>query len=300
MSRVSSWVWCLCFGINMKCLFWNIRGIGKGEKIMSIRKMIGRHKISFLGLVETKHRRSINPRIRRMWGHDEHEFCEVYASEAFGGSLVVIWDPTTLRVTSKHCNERWILLEGCITDVNFECCIGVVYGPNNRVERNILFAELRNIITNINKPILLLGDFNVTLHSWERTGSFRCDLGTRDFSDWICNLSLIDIPLQGLKFTWRRNESKSKLDRALCCNEWFMKFPNLKLQGLKRSCSDHNPFLLELVDTYNWGPKPFRSYDAWFLNPNFKRFLCDEWQNLPSLPLHDKLKILKGPLKAWS
>ena len=65
----------------------------------------------------------------------------------------------------------------------------------------------------INKPILLMGDFNVVLHAGERTGTFRCDLSMREFSDWIADLGLIDIPLHGVKFTWRRNESKSKLDR---------------------------------------------------------------------------------------
>ena len=286
--------------VVMKGLFWNIRGLGKGEKIMTIRKMVDRHKISFMGLVETKHKKTIKPRIKRMWGHDDYEFCKVFASETFGGGVVAIWDPRTLRITSKHCRERWILLEACFTGVNFECCIGVVYGPNNRLDRNILFTELTSALTNINKPILLLGDFNVTLYSWERTGTFRCDRSTTDFSEWIHNMGFIDIPLQGLKFTWRRNASKSKLDRGLCCNDWLIKFPNLNLQGLKRSCSDHNPLLLELEDTYNWGPKPFCSYDAWFLVPNFKSFLCNEWRSLPPVPLNEKLKILKGPLKAWS
>ena len=69
--------------------------------------------------------------------------------------------------------------------------------------------------------------------------------------------------------------------------------------GLKRSCSNHNPLLLNLEDRYNWGPKPFRTFDAWFLNPNFKCFIRNEWQNLPAVALNDKLKILKGPMKSW-
>ena len=61
----------------------------------------------------------------------------------------------------------------------------------------------------IEKPMLLLGDFNVTLYSGERIGSFRCDLSMREFSEWIADLGLIDIPLHGVKFTCRRNDSKS-------------------------------------------------------------------------------------------
>ena len=121
----------------MNRLFWNIRGIRKGEKSVSIRKIVEKRKVSFMGLVETKHK-----------------------------------------------------------------------------------------VVAINKPILLMGDFNVVLNSRERIESFRCDLSMREFSDWIEALGLIDIPLHGVKFTLRRNESKSRLDRGLCCQAWLRMFLN--------------------------------------------------------------------------
>ena len=158
----------------------------------------------------------------------------------------------------------------------FECCVGVIYGQNDRSERYALLEEIKNRIVSINKPCLLMGDFNTVLHPTERSGTFRCDRSIREFSEWITDLNLIDIPLHGVKFTWRRNESKSKLDRALCCQTLLTKFPNLNLIGLKRSISDHNPLLLSLEDGINWGPKPFRCYDAWFLNPKLKGFLMNE------------------------
>ena len=71
--------------VNMNCLFWNIRGIGKGERSMSIRKLVEQKKVSFMGLVETKHKRSIRNRMKRMWGNEEYNICEVYASETNGG-----------------------------------------------------------------------------------------------------------------------------------------------------------------------------------------------------------------------
>ena len=250
-----------CF-LFMNCLFWNIRGIGKGEKVLTLRKMLVSHKISFLALVETKHKRSLKRRIKRVWGNEDYEMCEAFASDTNSGGLVAIWDSTILNITNKICSDRWILLEGSIINTNFECSIGVIYGPNDRAGRRHVFAEIKSAIISINKPTLLLGDFNVILHSWERVGPFRCDRRVKDFSDWIRDLDLIDIPLQGMKFTWRRNESKSKLDRGLCCNEWFLKFSFLKLMGLKRTSSDHNPLLLLLEDYHNWGPKPFRTYDA--------------------------------------
>ena len=175
----------------------------------------------------------------------------------------------------------------------------MINGYNDRAGRLQLFEEIKHRVLTINKPILLIGDFNVILHPRERTGTFRCDRSTREFTEWITNLGLIDIPLHGIKFTWGRNESKSRIDRGLCCNTWLRKFPNLNMVGLKRSSSDHNPVLLTLEARINWGPKPFRCYDAWFLNPNFKHFLINKWRNIPNESLQNKLKILKAPLKTW-
>ena len=234
-----------------------------------------------------------------MWGNEEFEFCEVFASDTYGGGVIAVWDSKTFIATNKHTGDRWILIEGNIVEQNFECCVGVIYGHNDRVRRFALFEELKQKLDGINKPILLMGDFNVTLHPWERIGTYTCNRSMSEFSEWIADLNLIDIPLHGVKYTWRRNESQSKLDRGLCCQTWFTKFPNLKLMGLNRSFSDHNPLFLSLVPRENWGPKPFRCYDAWFLNPQFKTFLTSEWRNIPDVPLHSKMKILKTPLKSW-
>ena len=230
--------------MNMNCLLWNIRGIGKGEKSLSIRDLVKMKKISFMGLVETKHRHPFQNRFRRLWGNDEYDFCEIMASDTHAGGIIAIWDTQSFQASTKHIGSRWIIIEGHIINHNFECCIGVVYGNNDRVNRRTMFVELKEKMGNINKPFLVLGDFNVTLHSGERTGAVICNRSIRDFSKWINDLRLIDIPLQGVKFTWRRNESKSKLDRALCSHEWLTKFPNMNLLGLSRSFSDHNPILL--------------------------------------------------------
>ena len=283
----------------MNCLFWNIRGIGKGEKTLSIRSLVKKKNVSFMGLVETKHRHPFQLRLRRLWGNDEYDFCEVLASDTHGGGIIAVWDKHIFQASVKHTGNRWIVIEGRIREHNFECCVGVIYGHNDRLSRMAMFEEIKDKTGNINKPMLFLGDFNVTMNSGERTGTVTCSRSMREFSQWINDLRLLDIPLHGVKFTWRRNESKSKIDRALCSHEWMTKFPNMILMGLSRSFSDHNPLLLQLVVHNDWGPKPFRCYDAWFLHPQFKSFIINTWRNVPNVPLHTKLKIIKAPLRAW-
>lgn len=278
----------------MNFVVWNVRGVGKGEKCLIIKNLVGKYKIGFLGLIETKHRQTIRNRLKRMWGSDDFVFCESFASETHAGGIVTVWDHSKFVVFTKHVGERWILLEGLIMGVNLDCCVGVVYGPNDRIERRLFFENLKNVIQSINKPLLLLGDFNVVLFPFEKVGVFN-DVGSmRDFSDWINDLDLLDLPLHGINYTWRRNESKSKLDRGLCSDDWMRVFPNLRLIGLNRSSSDHNPIALLSDTIINWGPKPFRCFDAWFLNPEFKKFVRREWTNLPHLPINNKLKCNHG------
>ena len=283
----------------MNCLLWNIRGIGKGEKIMSIRSLVKNKKIAFMGLVETKHKISFKSRIKRIWGNDDYDLCEEFASDTNSGGIVVVWDKHSFSASSKQGGNRWILIEGTLIKENFQCCIGVIYGHNDRVQRLGMFHEFQQGAARLNKPLLVMGDFNVVLHSGERTGLSLCAPSMQDFSNWINDLNLIDIPLHGLKFTWRRNNSKSRLDRALCDHEWLTRFPNMLLSGLCRSFSDHNALLLSMDEYTNWGPKPFRCQDAWFLHPQFKSFVVEEWNNIPEIPLHSKLKLLKAPLRTW-
>ena len=84
-------------------------------------------------------------RLKRMWGNDEYDFCEVYASDTNGGGILAVWDTGTFHVSNKLCGERWILLEGCIIRGQVECCVGVIYGPNDRDERLAVFEELKTL-----------------------------------------------------------------------------------------------------------------------------------------------------------
>lgn len=65
-------------------------------------------------------------------------------------------------------------------NLNFDCCVGVIYGPNDR--------ELNILIQSLNKHVLLLGDFNVVLHPEERVGTFRCEASMSEFAEWIHGL----------------------------------------------------------------------------------------------------------------
>lgn len=112
-------------------------------------------------------------------------------------------------------------------------------------------------------------------------------------------MDLIELSLSSKKFTWYRNNSASRIDRVFIDPIWLENFKDLKLWGLKRSISDHCPLLI-YCETKDWGPKPFKSLDAWFSNPHFIRMVKSEWKALGNLPINAKLKALKKPIKKWN
>ena len=78
------------------------------------------------------------------------------------------------------------------------------------------------------------GDFNVVRFPSERLGSNSFTTAMREFSNFISEQGLIDLPLQGGSFTWsnsREVASKARLDRFLFSANWEDKFPTVSQDG---------------------------------------------------------------------
>ena len=79
-------------------------------------------------------------------------------------------------------------------------------------------------------------------------GSNAFTAAMREFSNFISEQGLIDLPLQGGTFTWsnsREVASKARLNRFLFSADWEDKFPTFSQRRMSRLCSDHFPIVLE-------------------------------------------------------
>ncbi|KAH1073758.1 hypothetical protein J1N35_026086 [Gossypium stocksii] len=146
------------------------------------------------------------------------------------------------------------------------------------------------------------GDFNAIRNNKEMSNCVGLLKGSRDFRRFINKCKLVDVPLIGKKFTWYGPEKKkSRLDRFLVEEEWLVLFDDVQQQGIKRTILDHISILLSkgFVD---WGPKPFKFFNAWLSNKVCPNLIKKEWEGLGGRKgsIFEKLRKLKGALRKWN
>ncbi|GKV15245.1 hypothetical protein SLEP1_g26043 [Rubroshorea leprosula] len=128
----------------------------------------------------------------------------------------------------------------------------------------------------------------------------------REFNCFIHTAELIDLPLVGRKFTWYNSNGQqmSRLDRFLLSNEWILNWKDVKQWGLKRTVSDHCPILLK-SEKVDWGPKPFKFFNAWMDQPRCIEIIRNAWKSCEvkggyGLRFKERLKFTKNALKIWN
>ncbi|KAK8658191.1 hypothetical protein V6N13_036403 [Hibiscus sabdariffa] len=146
------------------------------------------------------------------------------------------------------------------------------------------------------------GDFNIVRNSEEKSGLHIQRGAMFAFFDFINDLSLIDLPLFGGKFTWsnlHESPSSSRIDRFLLSQELVIRWPSLIQQVLPRGISDHNPITLSISST-NWGPKPFKWFDHWAENKVLSEIIQTSCCNSKGEGIMSLLCICKAKTKEWS
>ena len=128
-----------------------------------------------------------------------------------------------------------------------------------------------------------------------------------DFSDFIEDMNLVNLPLHEGRYTWCNglsNPSMSQIDRVLVSSEWEEHYLNVIQKLLPKPISDHTPILLE-VGGMTGGKRAFKFENMWLKDPDFMNKVRGWWSSYsfrgtPSYVLSQKLKTLKEDLKLWN
>ena len=201
-------------------------------------------------------------------------------------------------------NGRILHIEGVFCRFNLECLVSFVYAPNDGLLKKELWDYLVIFKDNVSRPWCLAGDFNKTLSPSDRKGGFRISSSTTRFKNCIDCCELVELPLNGKKFTWSKGNAVSRIDRMFVSGDWFQSLPSSTLYQLPKNFLDHRPLHMQ-VDSTNWGPKPFRFMNCWWLISDFKKMIQNYWNsilitNYGKRSMTPALQLLKEIRKQWS
>jgi len=152
-----------------------------------------------------------------------------------------------------------------------------------------------------------VGDFNIIRFSSEKNKNNGAHAHSDKFNHIISYYELIDIHMNGGKYTWSNNQTPptlERLDRALISKDWEDLFPMVTLHKLSRDISDHNSIILSTLADSTKKHISFRFELAWLRHQDFIPLVKEIWERqcfgLSALDrIQAKIKKVKQFLKGW-
>ena len=138
-------------------------------------------------------------------------------------SVATFWNPSVGKGILIHCSRYYLITEHKKGDKIWN--IVNVYAPNTRNDRHSLWEEL-SIFLSQNKNTFCMGDFNSPLYPSKKIGGMiDFNDSMKDLADFINDNDLLDMEMDGAKFTWSNNRKgvdliQVKLDRLLVLIGW--------------------------------------------------------------------------------
>ncbi|XP_051116322.1 uncharacterized protein LOC127241355 [Andrographis paniculata] len=280
----------------MKVGVWNIRGIHQAPKKIDLMTLVKDHSLQLFGVLETKcTTKYFDDFLQRKlpgWNSSTNFHC------IKGGHIAVFWNPSTASITDIVTKEQCITLDVTSRVSATSVIISFAYGFNSLVKRRGLWNSLLCLGASLQKPWLILGDFNSVLEPSGRIcGSIVRPYDYKDFLSCVTALGLSDLPSSGCCFTWKNNRVWSKLDQAMVNHSWLSSNFVSSVAFLPAGFSDHSPAIVSLFDHVTRKGSPFKFFNMWTTHPSFLDYVKAAWDQpvygSVQFKLVSKLKLVK-------
>lgn len=264
----------------MSTIVWHCQEIGRPSAICNPSLLIKTHRPSFIFLFEVKcHDVNVVCRLVRKLCFDDFEFVP---SVGKSGGLLLAWKT----------NFNIKIVVASLYFVNYHVFDGVVplpwqftlvYGPPTYSMRRAFWDSLDEIGSSFNGPWMMIGDFNVVLHSADKIGGQPvASSNNGGLHIVINNNGLIDMGYEGYAFTWNNKRSglaniQERLDRGFANSDWRVQFLNATITHLPIIQSDHKPLLVALNPPTDNLLKPFKFETMWISHPDTGYIILEAW-----------------------
>nr|GEV14313.1 RNA-directed DNA polymerase, eukaryota [Tanacetum cinerariifolium] len=229
---------------------YNMEGcLGQSAKKRWIHELNRKHKVNFVSIQETKIENINLFSINSLLGNVSYDYA-FSLFVGYSGGILCVWDSNMFVKESVTIFDSFVAIRGTWISTSTKLLIISVYAPQEASERRILWDYIRIMIESWEGESIILGDFNEVRSEQERFGTSFNALGANAFNSFISMAGLVDLPLDGYKYTWlhKLTSKISKLDRFLIFEGLLLVFPFLFAICLDRHLSDHRPILLRELD----------------------------------------------------
>ncbi|XP_071694772.1 uncharacterized protein [Rutidosis leptorrhynchoides] len=253
----------------------NSQGFGVDGKFGWVKNLCCNDRPDIAVFQETKCNIVEDRWVQSLWGSDAFGFVQ---KESVGnsGGMLIIWDSSRFKVNNAVGNSFFMAISGTWVGSGNGSMIVNVYGPHNDRDKKELWASLDNLLSGNDLPCVICGDFNEVRFSSDRLNSIFNHSRARIFNDFINRNSLVEVPLNGKRFTriCDNGVKFSKLDRFLINEDFMNLWEDLSVVALDRKRSDHCPLVLrdKIMD---FGPKPFKVFDEWWNKEGVDKVIMD-------------------------
>ncbi|GMI69796.1 hypothetical protein HRI_000648900 [Hibiscus trionum] len=131
--------------MNFSFLTWNIRGLGKVEKVRAIQQLVNASKARVVFIQESK-LETLKPWVQRR--------IKTVPSIGSSGGLISVWD-SFFGVEGIVTHSRWIAINGAFVLSTLKPVLLNVYAPNEFSDRREVLIQLTEFIESLEVPVII-------------------------------------------------------------------------------------------------------------------------------------------------
>lgn len=128
----------------MNIISYNVRGLGRGVKWASIRRMIKTENVDMFCLQETKKELIDKTMCQSLWG--DGEVCwEMQPATNTAGGILCLWSERTFKLQNKIIGHGFILLSGEWIKEALPINIVTIYSPCDIQNKRALWEQIKQL-----------------------------------------------------------------------------------------------------------------------------------------------------------